>query len=81
MSANTSNPFEELKKYFELIRFTEDHILMSKRYLDFERNRLKNHPPDELTVRFDFAGDKPCVKWYTDQSGEIKKTFVPFSFK
>ena len=50
---------------------------MSKRYLEFERNRIANHPPDELTVRFDFAGDKPLVKYWTDQSGEINKAFVP----
>ena len=34
--------FEEIQRYIELIQFTEDQILMSKRYLDFERDRIAN---------------------------------------
>ena len=59
---------------------TENHIIMTKRWLDFERNRRLNHPSDEIDVRFDFSGDIPLVAYSTDQTEEITKTFVAYLF-
>ncbi len=57
--------------------FSNDlHLQMNKRSYQHQRERRSNPPAKEASFFFDFKGDVELVDSVTNQSEEMKKTFV-----